>query len=362
MGNIKNNVRVFGNSESANVNPTSSYDSQGIIGNGFQPGTVISSTDVNTVLNQATFAASSLISAINNATDYAGVFTIGTTKDTASTEIEVVSGLTDALKGIKVNAAGTADSAGTATNVNVSNNDGGDNANVSFSIGTGTYSKTVNNVAHADKASNADVTTLTDGVKSDVVSFKIGNGTAYTKTIDNVQNATNTANANVSDNDSGDNATVSFQIGNGTAYSKTVNNVAHASSADTAGSAGKLSSPVTLSFEGDASGSGTLTGNGETVTVSLDVSKSAALDSVNVGSSSSPVYFNANGQPAACGNELGVNISGNASTATTAADYNTSSGTIKEKFDEIDKAVNSINNYSITFVDGVLTISEIAKS
>lgn len=361
MGKITNNVKVFGNNKkTANVNTTEGYIARNIIENGFQPGTVISSTDVNTVLNQATFAASSLISAIDNATDYSGQFSIGTTKDADSEN--VVSGLTNALKGIKVNAAGTADSAGTATNVVISKTDAGDNANVSFSIGSGSYSKTVNNVAHA-------------------------------------------------------------------------------SSADTAGSANQLSSPVSLSFTGDASGSGSLTGNGETVTVSLDVSKSAALDSVNVGSSTKPVYFGADGKPEACGDSLSVSISGNAATATTASNADikaltgdvgndtvsfqigtgtaytkrindvehavkasdadvtaltegvgsnavsfkigngtpytktidnvqnaatasnySESGGIKSKFDSIDTTIGSIKNYSITFVDGVLTISEIAKS
>lgn len=85
----------------------------------------------------------------------------------------------------------------TAENATITNTDQGNNANVKFKIGTGEYSKVVNNVVHS---TNAD-------------------------------NAINAINVSTTNKNTGDNAIVNFQLGNGTEFKKTVNNVAQAGNA-----------------------------------------------------------------------------------------------------------------------------------
>ena len=121
--------------------------------------------------------------------------------------------------------ATNATSATTATNVSaITNNDSEDNANVKFAIGNKSYSKTVNNVEHADSADTADsatsattattattatnVGTLTnnDTSANANVKFTIGDK-SYSKTINNVANATS--------------ATKATQDGNGNVISST---------------------------------------------------------------------------------------------------------------------------------------------
>lgn len=74
-----------------------------------------------------------------------------------------------------------------ATNVdNFSNDDEGDNANVKFTIGDKYFSKTVNNVTHASSSADVDDITARSAAEN-TVSFSIGSH-SYEKVIDNVQN------------------------------------------------------------------------------------------------------------------------------------------------------------------------------
>lgn len=85
--------------------------------------------------------------------------------------------------------ANSADLADFATNVKINNNDTGADANIKFSIGTGSYSKTINNVANASFASNVAITNNDNGNNANV-NFNIGSG-AFSKTINNVADALN---------------------------------------------------------------------------------------------------------------------------------------------------------------------------
>jgi hypothetical protein len=115
---------------------------------------------------------------------------------------------------------------------------------------------------------------------------------------------------NIVNNDTGNNAIVNFSIGDKN-FSKTVNNVANSKACSgNAASATKLANTRTINISGDATG--TAQGfNGESnITIPIDVQKSAALDSINIGDASHGVYFDSNGKP------VKVNVVAEASHAT----------------------------------------------
>lgn len=166
------------------------------------------------------------------------------------------------------------------------NNEDADDAKIEFNIGesSNTYTKTVNNVAHAytatsDESSNNIKATyasllsesegtlyLTSKTNADLGSIKFDSGTnqgeikvektdvsveglstTSTPTFSAIKLGDDTANTltqtqysgnaatatsvDIENNNEGDNAVVSFQVGEGAAYEKTINNVAHANTA-----------------------------------------------------------------------------------------------------------------------------------
>lgn len=127
-------------------------------------------------------------------------------------------------------------------------------------------------------------------VKSDVPENAVFTDTTYTLTGEN------------------DKVTLTAK-GSSTPQTVTVNNVAHATAAD---AADKLTTAREIAISGDASGSVKFDGS-EDVEITIDVAKAAALDSVSVGGTTVPVYFNAEGKPEAI-----TSYSGNAATATKA--------------------------------------------
>lgn len=133
-----------------------------------------------------------------------------------------------------------------------------------------------------------------------------------------------------------------------------------------AGSADKLSSSMTITVDGDASG--TVTFDGSTnKTLSLDVSKAAALDSVNVGSNNKPVYFDEYGKPIAIDYEINKTVPADAKftdTTYTVATTNKSgllSAEDKAKLDSIESGaqVGSVKSVNTRTGDVVLTKSDV---
>lgn len=288
MATAKNKLPTFGANASVDssiVNGTSE-----LANSGFQANTIIRSAQVNTYLKVLMNNINGLIDAIYN--EGASQGEISATSSSDDVKNYITAGLSKIIAGTKVNNAIHADE---ATNVDsISNTDTADNANVKFSIGDQSYSKTVNNVSHASNA-------------------------------DNATNATNATNVSITDNGSTDD-TIKFKIGTGT-YEKTVNNVANASACSgNAASATKLETARKISLTGDASGEVNFDGTADAA-ITVDVAKSAALDSVNVGDTTHPVYFNDAGKPAKCNDTIANNISGKAASAdklnTNAGDTNT---------------------------------------
>ena len=97
----------------------------------------------------------------------------------------------------------------------------------------------------------------------------------------------------ITNNDTGDNATIDFNISDQN-YTKTINNVANAKSSEVAV---KLQTPRNINISGDAIGTAQQFDGSKDIAISIDVKKSAALDSVNIGDSTHPVYFNTEGKP-----------------------------------------------------------------
>lgn len=124
----------------------------------------------------------------------------------------------------------------------------------------------------------------------------------------------------ITNNDSGNNANVKFSIGNQN-FSKTVNNVANSNACSgNAASATKLKNARTINISGDATGTAQSFDGTANVTILVDVKKSAALDSTNIGDATHPVYFDANGKPVEVNQKIANDTSGKADTAGTADD------------------------------------------
>lgn len=255
MATAKNKLPTFG--ASAETDQSIIDNSSGLKDTGFQPNTTIKSAEMNTYMKMLINGMSGLIDSVYNS----GVSQGEIKADSSADDVKnyIVAGLNQIIKTNKVDNATHADK---STNVdNIANNDTGDNANVKFTIGDKSFSKTVNNVSHA---TNAD-------------------------------NSTNATNVSIVDNGSTDD-TIKFKIGSGT-YSKTINNVANAKACSgNSATATKLATSRKISISGDASGSASFDGSGD-ATIAVDVSKSAALDSTNIGDSTHPVYFDASGKP-----------------------------------------------------------------
>lgn len=93
-----------------------------------------------------------------------------------------------------------------------------------------------------------------------------------------------------------------------------VDNAIHADEATNADEATKLETARTISLTGDATGEVSFDGT-DNAEITVDVAKSAALDSTNVGDATHPVYFNDTGKPVVCSDTIANNISGNAASA-----------------------------------------------
>lgn len=98
--------------------------------------------------------------------------------------------------------------------------------------------------------------------------------------------------------------------------------VNNAGTADTttgnSATATKLQNARTFNISGDATGTAQSFDGTANVTIPIDVKKSAALDSTNVGDSTHPVYFDANGKPVEVNQKIANDTSGKADTAGTA--------------------------------------------
>lgn len=98
-----------------------------------------------------------------------------------------------------------------------------------------------------------------------------------------------------------------------------VNNAANANACSgNAASATKLKNARTLNISGDATGTAQSFDGTANVTIPVDVKKSAALDSTNIGDATHPVYFDANGKPVKVNQKIANDTSGKADTAGTA--------------------------------------------
>lgn len=118
----------------------------------------------------------------------------------------------------------------------------------------------------------------------------------------------------------GNDATLNFFSGaNEQLYNITINNVENANACSgNAASATKLQTARTINISGDATGTAQSFDGTANVTIPIDVKKSAALDSTNVGDATHPVYFDANGKPVEVNQKIANDTSGKADTAGTA--------------------------------------------
>lgn len=246
MATVKNKLPTFGTNATIDNNIVN--NSSGLKNTGFQPNTTIKSSEMNTYMKMLINGMSGLIDSVYND----GVIQNEIKADSTSEDVKnyIVAGLNQIIKTNKVDNATHADK---ATNVDaITNNDSGDNANVKFAIGNKSFIKTVNNVVHATNAEKLDSSA---GSATQPVYFSEGKPVAITG---NIANGTT-----------------------GNAASST-----------------KLQNARTFNVSGDATGTAQSFDGTGNVTIPVDVKKSAALDSTNVGDATHPVYFDSTGKPA----------------------------------------------------------------
>lgn len=266
MATVKNKLPTFGTN--ADIDENIVNNSSGLKNTGFQPNTTIKSAEMNTYMKMLINGMSGLIDSVYND----GVTQNEIKADSTSEDVKnyIVAGLNQIIKTNKVDNATHADK---STNVDaITNNDSGNNANVNFAIGNKSFIKTVNNVAHATNAEKLDSSA---GSATQPVYFNGGKPVAITG---NIANGTT-----------------------GNAASST-----------------KLQTARTFNVSGDATGTAQSFDGTGNVTIPVDVKKSAALDSINVGDATHPVYFNAEGKPARIDKVANATNADNASKLSTA--------------------------------------------
>lgn len=284
---------------------------------GFVPNTTIRSSQMNTYMKMMIESLRGIVDGLYRQAAAQGEIKANSTAQEWQNYIQ--KGLTDLITKTKVNNAVHADE---ATNVDaITNNDSGNNANVKFTIGDKNFSKTVNNVANANACSgNAASATKLKNARTINIS---GDATGTAQSFDGTGNVTIPIDVkksaaldstNIGDathpvyfNNEGKPVEVNQKIANDT--------TGKADTAGTADEAIKLQNSRTISIAGDATGSASFDGS-ENATITVDVNHAAALDSKNIGSSTNPVYIDANGKPQATGSSLSKSITGNAGTAT----------------------------------------------
>ena len=147
MATAKNKLPTF--AELAEVDESIVNNTSDLNKTGFQPNTTIKSIEMNTYMKMLINGMRGLIDSV-----YDSGVSQGEIKATSSAdEVKdyILTGLNQIIKTNKVDNATHADE---ATNVDsITNNDTGNNANVNFSIGDQTFSKTINNVSNANQAS-----------------------------------------------------------------------------------------------------------------------------------------------------------------------------------------------------------------
>lgn len=284
---------------------------------GFVPNTTIRSSQMNTYMKMMIESLRGIVDGLYRQAAAQGEIKANSTAQEWQDYIQ--KGLTDLITKTKVNNVVHADE---ATNVDaITNNDSGNNANVKFSIGDQSFSKTVNNVANANacsgnaasatKLQNARTINISGDAAGTAQSF---DGTANVTIPIDVKKSAALDSTNIGDathpvyfNNEGKPVKVNQKIANDTS--------GKADTAGTADKAIKLQTSRTISIAGDATGSASFDGSANT-TITVDVNHAAALDSKNIGSSTNPVYIDANGKPRATGSSLSKSITGNAGTAT----------------------------------------------
>lgn len=284
---------------------------------GFVPNTTIRSSQMNTYMKMMIESLRGIIDGLYRQAAAQGEIKANSTAQEWQDYIQ--KGLTDLITKTKVNEAIHADE---ATNVDaITNNDSGNNANVKFAIGDQSFSKVVNNVANANACSGnaASATKLqtprTVNISGDATgTAQSFDGTANVTIPIDVKKSAALDSTNIGDathpvyfNNEGKPVEVNQKIANDTS-----------GKADTAGTADvavKLQTPRNIALTGDATGSVSFDGSVD-ATITVDVNHAAALDSKNIGSSTNPVYIDANGKPQATGSSLAKSITGNAGTAT----------------------------------------------
>ena len=176
MATAKNKLPTFG--ANASIDSSIVNGSSELANTGFQANTIIRSAQVNTYLKTLMNNVNGLIDAIYNEGAQQGE--ISATSSSDDVKNYITAGLSKIIAGTKVNSAAHADE---ATNVDrITNNDNGANANVKFSIGDQSFSKTVNNVAHATNAEKLDSNA---GSATQPIYFSGGKPATITGSIDN---------------------------------------------------------------------------------------------------------------------------------------------------------------------------------
>ena len=271
---MANKLPTFGAGNAAVFDESIIDNESSLKDTGFQSNTTIKSAEMNTYMRMLINGMSGLIDAVYQEGVTSGDITAASTAEEVKAYIKA--GVTQIAKTTKVDNAAHADR---ATNVdNIVNEDNDNNPNVAFSIGDKHFQKVVQNVAHATSA-------------DELASGQEGSPTAPIYIDEN-----------------GHPKQCDSTIANNT-YGK-------------AAAADRLTTARRIGCSGDAIGSELFDGTGDCEIV-LNVKKAAALDSVNVGSFTRPVFFNTQGKPQQCNTVLGNDISGNASTATKLANGRT---------------------------------------
>lgn len=315
MATVKNKLPTFGTNAKIDDNIVSNESS--LKDTGFQPNTTIKSTEMNTYMKMLVNGMSGLIDSVYNSGVSQGE--IKATSSADEVKNYIVAGLNEIIKTNKVDNATHADK---ATNVdNIVNNDNEDNANVEFSIGDKSFSKTVNDVANSKACSGnaASASKLKTARTININGDAIGTAQSFDGT-SNITISVDVKKSEALDSTNVGDAThpVYFDAeGKPTEVNQKIANDT-SGKADTSGIADeaiKLQNPRNITLTGDATGSASFDGS-EDASITVDVNTASSLESKNVGSSTNPVYFDEDGKPQATGSSLAKSITGNAHTAT----------------------------------------------
>lgn len=223
---------------------------------------------------------------------------------------------------------------------------------------TGSSESSLQPLATRSKDLTADCILKWDSAKKTLVKATKLTDTSYASA-DHNHNSTYITAVSVSSNK------ITYTLNGVSKDAGTVNNVENATNATNATNVTLTASTTTDVTNGDKitikAGSGTAA-TFNLVNAKQATSASKLSNTTAIGSSTVPVYFSANGVPVSCNTTLGVSITGNASTATTASGVSTSSvstGTNNVYFSNSSNKVGYNANFTYAPSTSILTVNGI---